>query len=353
MNVQSLELLKKLCETPGVSGYEESIQKLVADELRPVVTEVKVDKLGNVIGYRKADKKPGKARPLKVMIAAHMDEIGFMVKFIDKDGFLRLEPLGGFDPVTLVGQRVVVHGKKDVLGVIAPRPMWLLEKETQRKVPELKELFVDLGMPKDKVARLVSVGDVVSLAQDFKELNEEVVTGRNFDDRVGVYVMLETMKRLETCYADVYAVSTVQEELGIRGATVASFQIEPDIGIAIDGSLASDIPDVKEEDRHCSLGKGVGIYLVDRLTVSSKVLVKCLIELAEKHNIPYQLNIGGGTDASAIQRTKAGALACTIGPPTRYMHSTVQLCHKDDIEAAIRLLNVFLENIHELDLGYA
>jgi len=347
--MEGMELLRKLCETPGVSGYEEPIQKFVADELRAVMTKVKVDRLGNVIGYRKADERSKTTRTLKVMIAAHIDEIGFLVRFIDKNGFLRLDALGGFDPRTLISQRVVIHGKKDIIGVIAPYPIWLLTQEARKKAPELKDLFVDLGMPRDKVTQFIRVGDAVSLAQDFRELNDEVVTGRNFDDRIGVYAMLEALRKIETCYADIYAVGTIQEELGVRGAGVAAFQTEPDIGIAIDGSLASDIPDVREEDKHCSLGNGTGIYLVDRLTVSSRRLVDYLIKLAKEHNIPYQLNIGGGTDASAIQRTRTGALACTIGAPTRYMHSTVQLCHKGDIEATVNLLKVFLERVHEAE----
>jgi endoglucanase len=340
------EILKQLCETPGVSGYEDPIRNLIMDLLQPYVDRIMVDSLGNVVAYKK--RRPNKKR-IKIMIAAHMDEIGFVVKYIDKEGFLRLEPVGGIDARTVIGQKVIVYGKKPIVGVLPPRPIWLTTEEERKKVPEVKEMFVDLGLPYAEVVQIVRIGDPVVLAQGFAALNENVVVGRNFDDRIGIYVMWATLTSLKSCGADIYAVATVQEELGVRGAGVAAFNIEPNIGIAIDGSLAADVPGVKEEERGCSLGKGVGIYLIDRLTVSDKRLVGFLMQLAEKNGIPYQLNIGGGTDASAIQRSKGGTIVCTIGPPIRYMHSGVQLCHLGDIEAAVDLLCLFLESAHAIN----
>ncbi len=170
--------------------------------------------------------------------------------------------------------------------------------------------------------------------------------GRNFDDGLGGYVLIEAMERVRNVGVEVYAVGTGQEELGVRGAPTAAYAIEPDIGIAIDGSLASDVPYAGETEKHCFLGKGAGIYIIDNRTVSDPALVAFLEMLAEKHGIKYQRNLGGGTDASAMQRNKTGAYACTIGAPTRYMHSTTQLARKDDIEATIRLLAAFLENAH-------
>jgi endoglucanase len=343
-----IELLKKLSETPGVSGYEEPVRKIVNDELEKIMDEVKTDKLGNVIGFKKA-RKEGQGEPIKVMVAAHMDEIGFLVRYIDKDGFLRITPLGGFDSRTLIAQRVIVHGKRDIKGIIPlPKPMFLPE-ENDKNYRDLKDLYIDVGMDKEEVAKYVKVGDIVSLDQNFMKLNEQVVTSRNFDDRMGVFVMIEALKRLEDCYADIYAVGTVQEELGLRGGTVASFSVEPDIGIAIDGSLAYDFPNVKDEDKHCFLGGGTGIYIVDNRTLSDKKIVNFLKYLAEENNIRYQLNIGGGTDAAAMQRNKTGTLVCTIGAPIRNMHSTVQLCHLGDIEYTVELLKVFLEKVHKID----
>ncbi len=342
----NLELLKKLCEIPGVSGHEEPIRQLVKAELAVITDEITEDKLGNVISYKKATKAI--ENRLKVMVAAHMDEIGFLIKHIDQDGFLRFIPLGGFDPQTLIAQRVIIHGSKDIKGIIAPRPLWLVSDDTKKNAPEIKDLFIDVGMNKEEVSKYVRVGNIVSLDQDFMELNSQVVTSRNFDDRLGVFVMIEALKRIKECSVDIYAVGTVQEELGLRGGIVASFNVEPDIGIAIDGSLASDIPNIKEEDRHCSLGGGAGIYLIDNKTVSDSKIVNFMIELTKKYNIKYQFNIGGGTDAGAMQRSKKGCRVCTIGPPIRYMHSVVQLAHLVDIENTIEMLKTFLENAHRL-----
>ena len=345
-----MELLKLLSETPGVAGVEERVQLLVKGELEKICDEVRIDVLGNVMGTIKAKASDRKATPIKVMIAAHMDEIGFMVRHIDRDGFVRFLPVGGFDPRTLIAQRVIIHGKEDIKGVIAPQPGWLLSDEDKKKVLEIKELFIDTGRSKEDLEKFVQVGDVISLAQTFEELNDEVVVGRNFDDRIGVYVLIEALRRVRNNAVDIYAVATTQEELGVRGAPVAAYAIEPDIGIAIDGSLASDVPYAKEEEKNCRVGKGTGIYIIDNRTVSDSRLVNFLIKLAESNGIRYQRNLGGGTDASVIQRNKTGARVCTIGAPTRYMHSTSQLCHKQDIEETVKLLTVFLENAHRGNL---
>jgi putative aminopeptidase FrvX len=275
-----------------------------------------------------------------------MDEIGFVVRHIDREGFVRILPIGGYDPRTLVAERVVIHGRTDISGVIAPQPNWILTDEEKKKVLSIPELFVDTGLSGDEVRAQVTLGDPISFAQRFGRLNGEVVVGRNFDDRLGVYAMIEAVRRVADIGVELYAVATVQEELGVRGAEIAAYTIEPDVGIAVDGSLASDVPYAKDEDRHCALGQGTGIYLVDNRTVSDPLLVRFLIELAEQKGIRYQRNIGGGTDASAIQRNKGGARACTIGAPTRYMHSTSQLADTRDIEETVRLLAAFIENAH-------
>jgi tetrahedral aminopeptidase len=345
-----MELLRRLSNTPGVSGFEEQVQQIVVAELRSVCDEVRTDRIGNVIGLKRATSGVEGAAPLKVMIAAHVDEIGFAVSHIDDEGFVRFMPIGGFDPRTLVAQRVIIHGERDVKGVIAPQPNWILRDEDKRTVLDIGDLVIDAGLRYEEITRLVGIGDVISLAQPFEELNDNVVIGRNFDDRVGVYVMLEAMKRIGACQVDVYAVATVQEEVGLRGAPTAAYAIDPDIGIAIDGSLASDVPYAKAHERHCVMGGGAGIYIMDSRTISDRSLVRFLVRLAESHGIGHQMNLGGGTDAAIIQRHRTGARVCTIGAPTRYMHSTAQLCHKNDIEDTIRLLATFLENAHKGDL---
>jgi len=346
-----LNLLKKLCETPGISGYEERIQKVIKEELEKVTDEVKVDKLGNIIGIKKATQVSGGSPSKKVMVAAHMDEIGFMINYIDKDGFLRFVTVGGFDPKTLIAQRVIVHGEKDIRGVIGSKPIHILEEEEKKKPPKIKDLFIDVGLKKDEASKIVKAGDFVTLDRDFKELNDKIITAKAFDDRVGVYVMIEALKRIKDCYVDIYAVATVQEEVGVRGAIVSSFSVEPDIGIALDVTIASDIPGTKEEEMVTTLGGGTAIALMDSYTISNKKIVDFLRKIAEENKIKYQTDIliGGGTDAGAIQRSKSGVPACTVSIPTRYIHSAVEMCHKEDIENSIKLMSKFLENAHKGD----
>lgn len=341
-----MELLKALCEIPGVSGFEDEVQRLVIAELKPVCDRVWQDRLGNVIGLKRATSGDEQSR--RIMFAAHIDEIGLMVTHVDGDGFIRFTPIGGFDACNLIAQHVVIHGRKKLSGVIAPRIMGTRKEGDPKKEPELGDLYIDVGLPKEDVAASVQIGDVISFAQGFRYLNDKVVTGRNFDDRLGVYCMIEAMKSIGRTEVDVYAVSTVQEELGVRGAPSAVYAIEPDLGIAIDGSLAWDVPARADHEKHCQMGLGTGIYMMDKLTLGSPRLIRFLIELCEREAIPFQRNVGGGTDASAIQRTKLGALCTTIGAPTRYMHSTVQLAHMDDIRATTALLRTFAEHAHEL-----
>ena len=334
------KLLKLVCNTPGIPGFEDPIQEIVEETLQPACDEVRRDRMGNVIGLKKATKPPAGERPLRVVLAAHADEIGMMVKHIDGDGFIRFEPVGGLNAQAIVSQRVIVHGRKPVNGVIVPTK--------GDKPPAMTDMLIDVGLPKDKVSKLVEVGDVITFAQELVRLNTKVYMGRNFDDRLGTYSLLEAMSDVGDTVVVVYAVSTVQEEKGVRGMPVAAFAIEPDMGLAIDGSVTwgAHIP---KHQNICALGEGTGIYLMDGLTIADRRLIRFLFDLCEKHKIPCQRNIGGGTDASAIQRTRAGALATTVGAPTRYMHSTVQLAHADDIDATVKLLIAFLENAHELE----
>lgn len=359
-----IPLLQRICDAPGVSGFEDPIRSLLREELAGSCDEVGVDRMGNLIGLKRA-RLPSAVRrtsgipgnpdptgqPLRVMVSAHMDEIGFAVRHIDPDGFIKIMPIGGIDSRVILSERVIIHGRKDIPGFIAPQPNWILSDDEKKKAPAVQDLIVDTGLPGREAAEFVELGDPISFAAGFEDLNEHSVLGRNFDDRIGVYTLVEAMRRLGDTAVDVYAVASVQEELGVRGAIPAAYAIDPDIGIAIDGSLASDLPYARPEDRHCALGEGAGIYLIDNRTISDPALVRFLFDLAKKKEIRVQRNLGGGTDASEIQRTRAGARALTIGAPTRYMHSTTQLCSKFDIEETVRLLVAFLESAHEGDLG--
>jgi putative aminopeptidase FrvX len=336
------DLLEAVCKTPGIPGYENEIQDVIQKFLDPVCDEVSRDRVGNVIGLKRATQPPPNGnRPLRVILAAHADEVGMMVKHIDGDGFIHFQPVGGLNPQVLVSQRVIIHGKEKVNGVIVPR-------RAGHPLPTLDEMLIDVGLPREDVCEAVQVGDIVTFASEFAQLNDKVYVGRNFDDRIGTYCMLDAMAHLGPTSVDVYAVSSVQEEMGVRGMPMAAYAIEPDIGLALDGSVTwgAHIP---KHEHICAMGEGTGIYIMDRLTIGDRRLVYFLFDLCEKNNIAYQRNIGGGTDASAIQRTKSGALSTTVGAPVRYMHSTVQLCHEDDIEATVALLKVFLEHAHELN----
>lgn len=340
----SFELLKRLCATPGVPGREELFHELLRAELQGVAEELRTDALGNLIAVRRGKGE----RPRKIMLAAHMDEIAFVVRFIHKDGFLYFHPLGGFDPRTLVAQRVKIYGKRVLDGVIGIKATHLTTPEERSKVIPLEELFIDVGLPAEEVRELVSIGDPITLERELIEMGN-FYTGKTLDDRVGVYVMLEAFRSFSESADDVYAVATVQEEVGVRGAQVASFGLEPDIGIAIDVTIAADTPGMDEHQQCTRLGEGVAIKILDSYSISHPGLVRFLRQIAEQEGIPYQLEVlpRGGTDAAAMQRSRSGIPVCTISIPNRYTHSVVECVHKADVEAAITLLRRFLERSAE------
>jgi len=338
------ELLERVCNAPGPSGFETEAQKVATEVLGACCDEVRTDRLGNVIALKKATTPPADgSRPIRVMLSAHMDEIGMMLKHIDDKGFIHFQPLGGLNPTVLVSQRVVIHGKQRTGGVIAPdtRPA------ARDKPTPTNDLCIDTGLPVEKVRQRVSVGDIITFEGDVTILNDDVYVGRNFDDRIGVYCMLEAMRQVGDTSVDVYAVSSVQEEVGLRGARVATYAIEPDIGVALDGSLAWT-PYIPEHQALCGVGDGTGIYIMDGLTIGHPRLVKFLFDICQRFDIAVQKNIGGGTDAAAMQQGKAGALSTTVGAPVRYMHSTVQVCSGADMDATVAMLKNFMEHAHEL-----
>lgn len=345
-----MELLKKLCETPGISGHEEKIRALVLKEITPLVDSVEVDRLGSVIGMRKGK---GKERR-KVMISAHMDEIGFLVSYVEKSGALKIIPVGGFDPRTLIARRVVVHCEKgDLYGVIGSKPIHLLKKEELNKLIEIEDLFVDLGLSGDEVKEKVKVGDPVTLDQELVEMGK-CVSSKALDNRASVFIMIEALKKLKgvDLPVDVYAVATVQEEVGLRGARTASYAVEADIGIVVDVTLACDVPDPESSQRITNLGGGAAVKVLDGYVLCHPKLVKNLINIAEKQKIKYQVDMShkGGTDGGEMQRAKSGAAVVGITLPTRYIHTTVEMAHSDDIRACVDLLVAFLKQADKVDV---
>ncbi|MGB2983015.1 MAG: M42 family metallopeptidase [Candidatus Bipolaricaulia bacterium] len=340
-----MELLKRLSEAHGISGYEAPVRQVIVEALKDHVDTVEVDHLGNVIAHKKGD------GPV-VLVAGHMDEIGFLVSHIEKAGFLRIQPVGGFDPVTLVAQRVDVHTSDGLLpGCIGRKPIHILTDEERKKPVKLEDLFVDVGLPGETVCEKVSIGDVVTLRQSYIEYGD-VVSGKALDDRLGVYVGIEAMKKAKKLDCDFYLVATTQEEVGLRGAHVSGYSINPDIAIALDVCIAADTADVPENRHVSKQGGGTAITLKDARGVWHPLLVKALRELAEERKIPYQVVVPGrgGTDAAALQIAREGSAAMALCIPTRYVHSVVETVSVKDIEATIDLLAAFLETASSVDL---
>jgi putative aminopeptidase FrvX len=339
-----MQLLKKLCGTPGSSGHEEQIRELIIKEMKPLVDNVRTDKMGNIIGFKK-----GKGKN-KVMLAAHMDEIGFVVSFIDENGFIRFQPTGGFDPRTMMAQRVIVHGKKALLGVMGSKPVHILTEEEKKKILQVTDYFIDVGLPLDQVKKQVQVGDPITMDRVMEKMGD-CYTTKAFDDRMGVYCMLEAVRKMKKHNVNIYVVATTQEEVGLRGAFASSSGIEPDVGIALDVTLANDVPGASKHEYVTELGKGTAISIMNGSAISNPKLVQEFKDLAEKNKIPYQMDIlpRGGTDAGAMQKVKGGAAVITLSIPTRYVHSTVETCHKVDIQATIDLLAAYLEQATDKD----
>jgi endoglucanase len=340
-------LLKRLCETAGAPGHEDRIREIVIEVLRPLCEEISIDSIGNVIAVKK-----GRGRG-KMMIAGHMDEISFMVTHVDDDGFIRFTPLGGFDAKTLTAQRVVVHGTRDILGVMGSKPVHILSAEERKVAPKLEDYFVDVGLPTDEVRNLVNVGDTITRQREMVEIGN-TVNGKSFDNRMGVFVMLEAMRRMGPHQVDLYAVASAQEEIGIRGASVAARNVDPDVGIALDVTLANDVPDAKPHEHVTRLGGGAAIKVMDSSVISNPKMVQFLRRIAQEASIPFQLEVlpRGGTDTSAIQRGGKGAAVGCISIPTRYVHSVIEMCHKKDIEACVQLLAAAIGRAHEEDFSF-
>jgi tetrahedral aminopeptidase len=342
------ELLTRLVSTPGISGREERIRDLVRKELAELVDDVSVDRLGNILGVRRGGSP-------RVMLCAHMDSIGFLVNHIDDRGYLRLAPVGGFDPRTLVAQRVVVLGKNDYFGLLGPttKPIHLLSKEDRNQAPKLEDMFVDLMIPAEDVKANVSVGDPVSLLRE-PIVTDRAVTAPYLDDRLGIYVLLETLRAATEIDAEVYAVVSVQEEVGLRGAGTSAFGLEPDAGVALDVTVAADLPGADPGQPTAKLGHGVAIGVMDASSISDPRLVRSFREVANRHGIQHQLEVTshGGTDAGAIQLSRAGVPVITISTPVRYVHTANEMAFASDVTATVDLRNQWLRAVSEVELAW-
>ncbi|MBI5059867.1 M42 family metallopeptidase [candidate division KSB1 bacterium] len=332
-------LLKTLADAHAVSGREEGIRALIRKELTTVGCKVTTDSMGNLIGYKKGSGKK------KVMLAAHMDEIGFLVSHVDKEGFLRLQPVGGWDPRTMMAQRVYVHtAKKRLLGVIGSKPVHVLSEEEAKKPLRVTDYFVDLGLPAKPVQSMVEVGDPVTMARTLEEIGD-CFTGKAVDNRFGVWLMVEALRRVKKHTVDIYAVATVQEEVGIRGAIASAQDIRPDVGIALDITIAVDTPGSQAQDHITRLGDGAALKVMDGASISNPKLIRELRDLAKQRKLKYQLEIlpRGGTDAGGLRMFSGHCAVATLSVPVRYVHSTVETVSKADLESCVDLLSAYLE----------
>ncbi len=337
METTALDFLKRLLETPSPSGYEERIQKVVREYVTSFADEVRTDLHGNLVAVRNPQ------APLRVMLAGHCDQIGFLVQYIDSEGFLWIQPVGGWDAQVLIGQKMTVWPQGEpISGVVARKPIHLLTDEERKQVPKLKDLWLDIGAKdKEQAASLVAVGDPVTLELGFRPMMNNQATAPAMDDKTGLWVAIEALRRTQgkKLNCALFAASTVQEEIGMRGATTSAFGIDPQVGIAIDVTHATDCPTIdKKTEGDVALGKGPVIYRGPNMNPR---VVQRLVDAAAAREIPYQpgsLGRASYTDANSIQLTRAGVAAALVSIPNRYMHSPVEMISLDDIDRAADLL---------------
>ncbi len=337
MASDSFSLLEKFCNAHGISGYEDEVRELIVAEVEDVADNIRVDRMGNVIAVRNGDEK-------KVMLAAHMDEIGFMVKHIEEKGFLRMTPIGGWFSQTVLNQRCFVHtGKGKLTGVFGCKPPHIMKDEERKKVIKIEDMFIDVGAEsrEDAEEMGVEIGCPVTLDRELARLGENRITGKAIDDRAGVAAVIEAFRNAE-CDATLYAVFTVQEEVGLKGARTSAFSINPDMAIAVDVCVATDFPGANVS-QEINLGKGPAITVVDasgRGLIAHRNVLRLLRETAEKSEIPYQLEVGEGgtTDATAIHLTREGIPSGVVSIPARYIHTPVEVIDMRDYDNTVKLL---------------
>ena len=340
------KLLEKLSNAPGISGFEEEIRKIIFNELDGVVDEIKIDEMGNLIAVKNGDLN-GK----KIMLAAHMDEIGLMVRYIDSDGFIKFSKIGGINDQMLLNQDIYIQTSDgDVNGVIGSKPPHKMKKSERDKVLEYDKMFIDIGAAnKEEALKMVQIGDPIIIKQNFQDLGDSLVKGKALDNRAGCAVLVEVLKRVNSS-ATIYGVGTVQEEVGLKGAKTSAFRINPDMAFALDVTIAGDHPGIKSEEAPSKLGEGPTIVLADQSgdgIITHPKIKKLLITVAEKENIPFQLEVseGGTTDGTAIHLTRQGIPTGVISPPSRYIHTPVSVVNMEDIENTVKLIVAVLDGI--------
>ncbi len=336
---------EKLSNAQGVAGREDEARNTLVKLLKPNVDEVTVDRMENVVAVKK-----GKKNGLKVMLAAHMDEVGLMVKTITKEGFIQFSKMGGIDDRILLAQKVNILTDKAALpGIIGAKPPHIQKEEERKKIVAFDEMFIDVGAANREDAKKmgVKIGDPIAFDAVYVKLGHDTVMGKAFDDRAGCAAMIETLKLLGDTDCTVYAVGTVQEEVGLRGAATATFGVDPDFGIALDVTVAGDVPGVREFDTTVKMGKGPALSVSDSGMITHPKMLRWLIDTANENKIEYQMETGlmGTTDAARMALTRAGVPSGTISIPARYIHSPIGMVSLKDIEDCAKLATAAVKKI--------
>ena len=346
MEEDQIDFLKNLISTPSPSGFEEKVQQVFLERVKDRVDLCYKDVHGNAFGVVNPEGK------VKVMLAGHCDEIGMMVEYVNDQGYIYFSTIGGVDAHILPGKRVLIHTSSGVIpGVIGKKPIHLLEEKERQKVAKIEEQWIDIGaQSKEETLEKVTVGDPITFEVGFEPLLGTRVAGKGFDDKVGVFVVGEVLRSLEKdkLHCAVYGVSTVQEELGLRGARTSAFGVAPQIGIAIDVTFASDCPDIdKRKVGEIALGKGP---VISRGPNINPHIWQKIVGIAKEKGIPYQVQAESratGTDANAIQITREGVATGLVSIPNRYMHTPGEIVDLEDLEHTVKLLVLFLQSLQE------
>jgi putative aminopeptidase FrvX len=348
-----MELLQLLTQTPSVPGREDRIREVILNAIRErkLFDEISTDAMGSLIAIRRARPASGQRaeKPVRVMLAAHMDQIGFLVRHIDDNGYVRVNPVGGFDTRNLFARRVrVCTSAGDLPGIMNPggKPIHIASDADKKKVPEIGEFFVDLGMTGEEVSGQVRIGDMVVLDGPFSEIGHSVVS-QCLDNRVGCWAQIRAIENLQHHNCDIYAVWTVQEEVGLRGAEPAAFGVAPDIAVACDTTLCCKTPGVPDEDRVSVAGNGVCLHVMDSSMISDIRLVEDFEKIAKANSLLCQRAIlpRGGQDGAVIQRSRSGVRTISLACPVKYIHTVTEMSHKADLDSYHRLLSRWLESI--------
>ncbi len=343
-----MQLLEALTTTAGIPGREHRVRDLILRETKGLFDETRIDAMGSLICVKKPTQPS--VNPPRIMLAAHMDQIGFMVRHIDDKGFVRVNPVGGFDTRNLFARTCVIctdirDPAGDLPGVMNPgvRPTHIATDEDRKKIPDISDFVIDLGLPADEVKAKVKIGDMVVLTAPVVHVGNTVVS-QCLDNRVACWIAIRALQQLKDHSCEIHCVFTVQEEVGLRGAGTSAFAVQPDIGIAIDTTLCVDTPGVPDEQRVSKQGEGAGLTAMDSSFISDLELFETFERIAREKGIKHQRSIlpRGGTDSGTIQRAGAGTRVFTLSCPTRYIHTVTEMVHKDDLHACRDLLTAYL-----------